>query len=103
MGEIADLYAYWASEMPSPDELYGGLEDRMAQDEVEIFCEGLESKYRKGILEWTTKGDEKINVKDLGDSHLGNLVRFTSNSGSPVTQQWHDIFKTEQISRDFDD
>jgi len=60
----------------------------------------LLEEYKMGIAEWSTQEGYKILVKNMGNNHVHNVIKYLERKkSSPMNDMWIKILSAEQLKR----
>ena len=87
MGDMADYYR--------------SFDQEAEQHFQELESDRIRDEYASGRLEWTTKNDDPIEVKLMGNKHIHNIIKMLNRNINPseVTLAWIEVFEKEIVKR----
>lgn len=88
MGDMADDAMFEASKYDA------------FQDQQHWLADVLLEEYKMGIAEWKTVEGYKILVRNMGNNHINNVIKYLERKKStPMNDMWIKILSAEQLKR----
>ena len=82
------------------DLMFEGINQEILQDKQYQEADELLEEYKMGVAEWKTVEGYKILVKNMGNNHVNNVIKYLERKKStPMNDMWIKILSAEQLKR----